>query len=139
MMLSYWITYQRLAFDSRILYYSYYNLYSMETYVTDRTHVWSFLLWIWPFKSDLLLQVSNICTELQINTNFTRQNYTQQSDINRRGAIFLYHISLHLGISPIYSISSISLITTYGCCTLTIFKYQEKQYIYIAQFRGLSS
>lgn len=111
----------------------------METYVTDRTHVWSFLLWIWPFKSDLLLQVSNICTELQINTNFTRQNYTQQSDINRRGAIFLYHISLHLGISPIYSISSISLITTYGCCTLTIFKYQEKQYIYIAQFRGLSN
>lgn len=103
----------------------------METYVTDRTHVWNFLLWIWPFKSDLLLQVSNICTELQINTNFTRQNYTQQSDINRRGAIFLYHISLHLGISPIHSISSISLITTYGCCTLTIFKYQEKQYIYI--------
>lgn len=68
---------------------------------------------------------------VQINTNFTWQNYTQQSDINRRGAIFLYHISIHLGISPRYSISSISLITTYGCCTLTIFKYQEKQYIYI--------
>lgn len=62
-----------------------------------------------------------------------------KTTLNSQTSIFLYHISLHLGISPRYSISWISLITTYGCCTLTIFKYQEKQYIYIAQFRGLSS
>lgn len=98
MMLSYWITYHSIA----VYYYSYYNLYSMETYVTDRTHVWNFLLWIWPFKSDLLLQVSNICTDQH---KFHKAKLHSTVRHQQKGSyLFVPHFSSFRDLSDIFHI-----------------------------------